>query len=364
MRLYLESKDALEKLSDKVHSSVTLANLVEGKRLTSIERAGLTTAMKQIDKDHTTLAFECRNNPDLIDVLAVEALKENIAAAWTKFMSMVKNVIKRFLEGLDKVAQRVKRFFKRKAGDENKNFDRNDEGSAQEESGEATKEAFKLPKTYTMSKCYIDMGDQANTETFIERLKLSNNLVRTAEVLVAQHGGSAAAFFKAAENTTENDQWESFVGQRSQAVLDLLVDRLGVKVDKGVAKLEISSTASIVMLLTDLSSFPSLVLDKEETVDLELPNDPRQFGAQIRKLAEALLKPLLSAIDESRKILGEREYNNLSKVQDPKVRQRMMTLSSLVTRRSLFIKDIIAMVSITQDIADGISADIEQSTGE
>lgn len=367
MKLYLESSSEVDHVSNMVRSSVELGEILQnfnetGKEMCPLEAAALTLTMKQINVGtEPMLASESKTVfSKYFPVLAHEALKDGIREAWDKFLAFIKNINKRFLDALSNLVNRVRKFFKKKAGDKNSNFEREGE---QTEEPEDKSEGFKLPKTYKMSSCYIDMGGEANAESLISRLVYSRKLIGTAEVLVAQHGGLAASFFEAAEKFTDNTQWEDFVGQRTQHVLDILMENLNATVESGRAIVKISETAQIIMLLTDnAASFPHLLLDKEKQVDLTLPNDPKKFGREISRLAKALLDPIMRSINESRKILAEREYNELAKVKDDTVRQRMMTLGTLVTRRSLFNKDILGLVTTTQDIADGIAADIAEVT--
>lgn len=370
MKLFLEScADTPSEISNMIESSKDLGEVLatfnaEDKTLSPIEAAALSVTMQQIDVGNSSsLSHEAHTvSSKYFGVIAHEALKDGIRNAWEKFLAMVKNINKRVLEALSNIAKRLRGLFKRKAGEQNSKFERNE----QEEKEASPKEGlqddkFVPPKSYTMSKCYIDMGNEASAESFISRLVYSRKLISAADIIVAQHGGLASSFFRAAENSQDNQQWEDFVTTRSQSVLDKLVDDLGANINNGVATVSISETTRITMILDDLSSFPYLLADKEPKVDLVLPENKEQFAKDINRLANNLLNPILSAIDESRKILGERDYKELAKAKDDVVRERLMTLGRLVTRRSLFIKDIISLVTATQDIAFGIHADIDVS---
>jgi hypothetical protein len=317
--------------------------------------------MRQIDKGMELPATESyHTSPEFFTTLATENLKENISKKWETFVKAVMKILERFGEFLRRIVKKIKGRFKKKAGEENKYFEREGEGESTSEEGKA--ERMEVTKDYTLASCYVDMGNEANFRTFLRRMEYLIKLLHFVELAASKHGYITNAVIKAGDAIVENEVWDKIVGGKTQEVLDDFIEKLGAVVNGNEASVVISDTTRVVMPLENIASYPALEFDDSKMVTLTLPEDPQTLGRKLAERSDKILKATDSLIKTAKQTIDDGP--DLKKVTNPVARAKLTELMPIYSKRMALFSRSLKMAQAAMDIADGIAADITGTKDE
>lgn len=365
MQVLLESKNDLEKTENAFGSKEELVDILEtaqdnNNTLSPIEVATLQLTMRQIDKGMDLPATESyHTSPEFFTTLAVESLKENIQGKWEAFVKAIKAIFKKIKEMAVKAYERMKSKFKRKAGDKNSHFTRDNEKeeNTDTEEGNVTQDKPKPEvNSYTLDRSYIDMDNRADIQTMLERLEYTHKLLSLTNVMTGRHGGIHTSILQSQANMGAPEALRKSIQSNSQEVMEML-EEAGGKLKGHSMILTVSETVAIVMKLEDYTSFPAFVIETGQEVVIELPTDRQNFGDKLAQANSKLIDASLRWFKEISKLPGDEV--TLEKVTDPESRAIVMKLAKLYSNRLKLTADMSKLVDGLTSIAGGIAADIK-----
>ena len=290
MRLYLENSDAVTDVTNAFDAKADLVDLLESAQnndqaLSPIEVAALHMTMRQIDSDFEPPAIEQYHlSNSLYTALALEDLKENIKGKWAAFIKAIKVIFKRIRDFIKEQYHRMKAKFKRtKAGDKNSHFKREgEEGDTtkdpEQEEVEVTKESPKpVISKYTIDRCFIDMGDQADANTLLQRLEYTNTLMRLVNVVCGRQGGLWTTIVQSQADQGASEAMQKTIQASAQEVMEY-IQEAGGELKGNALTLKVSDTVSIVMTLDDYTSFPVFEIKEGNEVTIDIPDDRQNYA--------------------------------------------------------------------------------------
>lgn len=357
MKLYIESCGPVESMENAFEAKADLANLLEtvqdnDQALSPVEVAALHMTMKQIDSDFEPPAIEQYHlSHELYTTLALEDLKANIKGKWEAFLKVIKEIFKKIKESFAKAYQWFKSKFKRKAGQKNEYFER-DEETEQEEVEEPTKP---IVTSYTMKQHLIDLGDEASAESLIARLNFTKKLIGIVSGCCWSHGGIQGSAIKTAAELEHPETLIRLIQSNSQHVMEVL-EEAGGEVRGYTMTLPISETVSIKMVLEDYTSFPVFELDREKEVTIEIPQDRKNYLSKLEEADKALLNTSMNFYKHGMDLAGDEV--DISTVKDNESRQIIMKTAKLYAGRMKLTQVMMELIKGITTIADGIAADI------
>lgn len=372
MRLYLENSDAVTDVTNAFDAKADLVDLLESAQnndqaLSPIEVAALHMTMRQIDSDFEPPAIEQYNlSNSLYTTLALEDLKENIKGKWAAFIKAIKSIFKRIRDFIKEQYHRMKAKFKRtKAGDKNSHFKREDESnntSTEQEEVEASKDSPKpVTSKYTLERCFIDMGDQADANTLLERLEYTITLMRLVNVVCGRQGGIWTTIVQSQADQGAPETMQKTIQASAQDVMDY-IQEAGGELKGNVLTLKVSETVSIVMVLDDYTSFPVFEIKEGNEVTIDIPDDRQNYA---KKLSEASYKVIMKAdsfYKDAAKLPNDEV--TLTKVTDPEIQGIIIKLGKMYSARLKLTQMMSKLLNAVTDIAEGIAADINGSKDE
>lgn len=368
MRLYLENSDAVTDVTNAFEAKADLVELLESAQdndqaLSPIEVAALHMTMRQIDSDFEPPAIEQYNlSKTLYTTLALEDLKENIKGKWAAFIKAIKVIFKRIRDFIKEQYHRMKAKFKRtKAGDKNSHFKR--EGDEANTSTEPEQEEVEVSKDspkpviskYTLERCFIDMGDQADANTLLQRLEYTIVLMRLVNVVCGRLGGIWTTIVQSQATQGAPETMQKTIQASAQEVMEY-IQEAGGELKGNVLSLKVSETVSLVMTLDDYTSFPVFEIKEGNEVSLEIPDDRQNYA---KKLSDATYKVVMAADNfyKDAAKLPDDEVN-LTNVTDPDAQAIIIKLGKMYSARLKLTQMMSKLITAVTDIGDGIAADI------
>lgn len=376
MRLYLESLNEFDQVENAFSAKEDLVGILEnaqdsGNALSPIEVATLQMTMKQIDKGMELPATESYTTfPEFFTTLAIENLKENIGNKWKTIVAAIRKVYERVRDFLKAQFQKLKNNFKRKPGADNKHFER--ESTEQEpppkqtqttteqvEEQETTKQAEKpkekevefVPRTerYKMSLAYFEFGGSANKDSFIQIIELLPKLTDLYAKLEKSHNIRSVA---TAALNLEDDEWATFLRERAQEILDILVEDYAAETKGYNVDLRIAENISVKMRLQDHNSFPELEINLGNQGTLEITNEDKDYLVKLDKHSHDVINRLQGFF-----IFGVPDFSN---IQDTRAQQRLADVMPLFNARAKLATSIGRFSSSVIDISESILADFRK----
>lgn len=358
MKLYLENHNELDKVCNEFSAKEDLVNLLDttdqlDQAFSPMEAAALQLTMRQIDPSMISATTESYGQPIATTViLAHEALKDNIANAWKKFLEVLKRIGAAIKEKAKQFTDFLRGKRKRKAGEENAGFEREEiKDETPPETPEGETPSFKKDQVmryfYKMPLAYFEVGDEADERTFLRRICANVKLAKFASEIDEIYSTKNIA--QAAMDAETEEEWLEFLGLTSYKVADILTKELGAQREGDFLVAYITEHLTIKFDMTESGTWPVLELDLAGG-HLSINGDIVAYATDLEKAIEITKK------DVSKYVMWE--VPNFQRISDERAKDRLMGLMPLYSKRAKFSTDLGKLIETIIGAAEGILADI------
>lgn len=357
MKLYLENHNELDKCQNTFDAKQELVTILEQAQdndltLSPIEVAGLQLTMRQMDSELALPTTESlRFDPSHQILLATESLKENISAAWKKFME----VLKRIGDAIKKRAKQFADFLrskrKRKAGEKNEGFEREEaetpETQTETKEDDIKKEAKVVKYHYLMPLAYFEVGETADEHTFLKRIYANIKLAEFGSALNDLYDTRRMA--QGAMDAETEEEWTEFLGLTALKVADLMVKTLGAERQGDFLMAHITKHLSITFSMVEPGSWPILIMDDAKG-NLVIQGDSNKYVNDLEKVIETTKKGVSKFVVYA--------VPNFNLIANEKVQSYLMDLMPVYSKRTKFSTTLGRLIETIIGAGEGILADL------